>query len=179
MKNRSAGKSFLKNVLFREILLVFFIILIGGFIFWKIEGLSFIDSIYFTTTTMATIGLGDIAPQTTTGKIFVMIYAFMGVPLFISLSGLILESRFNKRLKQYISNFHKELHAAELELQEVEDKVGEELGDVMKQEKKTEGKIDETVESVKINRKKIEKIEEMIQDNSTDKKPRWKIWKRK
>jgi hypothetical protein len=179
MKNRSAWKSFFKNVLFREILLVFFIILLWGFIFWKIEWLSFIDSIYFTTTTMATIWLWDIAPQTITWKIFVMIYAFMWVPLFISLSWLILESRFNRRLKQYITNFHKELHIAEVELQEVEAKVWEEIWDVMKQEKRTEGKVDETVKWVKINRKKIDRLEEIIEDNIVDRKPRWKIWKKR
>lgn len=179
MKIKSAWKSFFKNVLFREILFVFFIIILWGFIFWKIEWLNFIDSLYFTTTTMATIWFGDITPQTDLWKIFVMIYAFMWVPLFISVSWLILESRFNRRLKQYISNFHKELHIAELELKEVENKVEEELGDVMKQWKKTEIKIDKTAEWVKINRKKIEKIEDMIQDNSTDKNLRWQIWKRK
>jgi len=179
MKIKSAWKSFFKNVLFREVLLVFFIILLWGFIFWQVEWLSFINALYFTTTTMATIWFWDITPQTTVWKIFVMIYAFMWVPLFISLSWLILESRFNRRLKQYISNFHKELHVAELELQEVEDKVGEELGDVMKQEKKTEVKIDATAKWVKINRKKIDRLEEIIEDNIVEKKPRWKIWKRK
>lgn len=176
---KPAWKKFMKNVLFREILLVLFIIILWAFIFWQVEWLSFINSIYFTTTTMATIWFGDITPQTTTWKIFVMIYAFMWVPLFISLSWLILESRFNRRLKQYISNFHKELHIAELELQEVEEKVWEELWNVMKQEEKAKGKIEETAEWVKINRKKIEKIEEMIEDNIADKKPRWKVWKRK
>ncbi len=103
----------------------------------------------------------------------------MWVPLFISLSWLILESRFNRRLKQYISNFHKELHIAELELKEVEEKVEEELGDVMKQWKKTDIKIDETAKWVKINRKKIDRLTEIIEDNIVEKKPRWKIWKRK
>jgi hypothetical protein len=34
---------------------------------------------------MTTIGFGDFTPQTDIGKIFVMFYAIIGVPFFISI----------------------------------------------------------------------------------------------
>jgi CBS domain containing-hemolysin-like protein len=176
---KSAWKSFFKHVLFREVLLVLWIIFLWWFIFWTVEWRSFINSLYFTTTTMATIWFGDITPQTTAWKIFVMIYAFLWVPLFISLSWLILESRFNKRLKQYITKFYKEIHAAEMELQAVEKEVWEELWDVMKQERRTQWRVEKTQKDVKTTKRKVEKIEEIIEDEMSGRKPRWKVRKKK
>lgn len=182
----SEWKSFFKHILFREILVVIWIIFLWWFVFWIVEWRSFINALYFTTTTMATIWFGDITPHTNTWKILVMIYAFIWVPLFVSLSWLILETRFNKHLKKYITKFYKELHAAEMELKEVEDKVWEELWDVMKQEKKTEINVEKTQKDVKKTQKdvkktekKVEKIEEMIEEEMEDRKPRWKVWKKK
>ncbi len=182
---KSQWKSFLKNVLFREILLVLWVIFLWWLIFWFVEWRSFINSLYFTTTTMATIWLGDIAPRTDLWKIVVMIYAFLWVPLFISLSWLILESRFNKRLKRYITKFYKEIHEAEIELKQMEDKVWEELWDVMRQEKKTEWEVEMTQKDVKITKKdvkttkkKVQEIENIIEDKMWNKKSRWKVWKK-
>lgn len=178
---KSAWKSFFKHVLFREILLVLWIIFLWWFIFWTVEWWSFINALYFTTTTMATIWFGDITPQTTIWKIFVMIYAFLWVPLFISLSWLILETRFNKRLKQYITKFYKEIHAAEVELQAVEKKVWEELWDVMREEQKTEGKVEKTQKDVKSTKKKVENIEKAIEEGKVEREQssRRKVWKKK
>jgi len=44
-----------------------------------------LDAFYFVISVMTTIGFGDFTTQTDTGKIFVMIYAVIGVPLFISI----------------------------------------------------------------------------------------------
>jgi len=45
-------------------LTIFFILLSGTFIYHKLEGWSWIDSLYFTTVTMATVGYGDMHPTT-------------------------------------------------------------------------------------------------------------------
>lgn len=174
-----AWKSFRKNLLLREVVIIIWIILLWWIIFRKVEWFSFVDSLYFTVITITTIWYWDITPQTDLWKIFAMIYAFMWVPIFVSLSWLILESRFNRHIKYYMTHFHKELHKAEEELKEVEEKVESELWDVIKQWEKTETKIDETAKWVKVNKRKIEKIEEIIKEEITEKKPRRKIWKRK
>ncbi|MCF7834575.1 potassium channel family protein [Candidatus Gracilibacteria bacterium] len=175
---KSSGKKFFSNLLLIEIIVIILVIIIGAVIFHYIEGLHFGDALYFTVTTMSTIGFGDITPQTDLGKIFVSIYAIIGVPLFISVSGLILESRFNRHIKSYVSKFHKELHMAQEEVEALEKKVSHELGDVIQQNEETGEKLDETAQDIKKTKKKIEKIQKTIEDNITNKKPRWKLWKK-
>ena len=129
---------------------------------------------------MATIWFGDVTPQTALWKVFVMIYAFIWVPLFVSLSWLILETRFNKHLKKYITKFYKELHAAEMELKEVEDRVWEELWAVTREAQRTQVKVERTQKDVKSTKKKVEKIEKVIEESIERKnKPRRKIRKKK
>jgi voltage-gated potassium channel Kch len=129
----SEGKNFLQSSLVREIILIVFLIILGTVIFCIVEGLPWFSSLYFTITTMATIGFGDITPKTDLGRVFVMIYALLGVPLFVSLSGLILESRFNARIKSYVSRLHTEIHAAEVNIKAMEDEVSDELSSAIKQ----------------------------------------------
>lgn len=70
---------------FRSNLLLVIVILFSGTLFyWQIEGWSIIDSLYFCVTTLATVGYGELHPQTTFGKIFTMIYIVVGIGLFIS-----------------------------------------------------------------------------------------------
>ena len=81
---------------FRKKLLYLFlavaILLFGGALIYSfIEKWSYLDSLYFTTSTIAKIGYGDITPKTSTGRIFTIIYIFLafgtliyGISLIIS-----------------------------------------------------------------------------------------------
>lgn len=70
---------------FRSNLLLVVVILFSGTLFyWQIEGWSVLDSLYFCITTLATVGNGELHPQTAFGKIFTMIYIVIGIGLFIS-----------------------------------------------------------------------------------------------
>lgn len=122
-KEKSEGKKFFTSLLFREIVFVILIVFAGAIAFQMMEGHSYFNSLYFTVMTMTTVGYGDITPQTAFGKIFVMIYALLGVPLFISLSGLIIENRFNKQIKSYIEKIYKEIHSAQKTLGETENRI--------------------------------------------------------
>ncbi len=160
-----------------EILIVFFVVFAGAFIFHYLEGLHFFDSLYFVMTTMATIWLWDITPKTDLGKVFVIIYSFLWVPLFMSVSWLILESRFNRRIKSYISRFHKELHEAETELKDMEDTVSDKLEDVLAsaeqtqdQVEETQDQVEETQDQVEENTDRLEKVEKVISKTSKSKK---------
>lgn len=61
------------------------ILLIGTIFYHRIEGMTFIDSFYFSFVTLATIGYGDFSPVTTIGKLFTVVYGILGLGL-VSLS---------------------------------------------------------------------------------------------
>ncbi len=63
----------LKQALMNSVL----IIMIGGFGFFMIEGMSAVDSFYFTTVLLTTVGYGDIVPVTSAGKLFATIYVLV------------------------------------------------------------------------------------------------------
>ncbi|MEA3329192.1 MAG: potassium channel family protein [Nanoarchaeota archaeon] len=57
------------------------IVLIGGGIYSYLEGWSFLDSVYFSTVTVTTLGYGDFVPETILGKIFTIIFSLSGIAL--------------------------------------------------------------------------------------------------
>ena len=56
---------------------------VGVVFYHTIEKWSWFDSLWFTIVTIATIGYGDFVPHTVEGKIFTMLYVFVGIGLFI------------------------------------------------------------------------------------------------
>jgi voltage-gated potassium channel len=71
------------------IILVFGYGIIG---FMVIMGLDFVNSIYFTMITIATVGYGDIAPVTPLQKIFVVTLALLGIGLIAYIFSTIIEN---------------------------------------------------------------------------------------
>jgi voltage-gated potassium channel len=61
--------------------LVFFTLLTGTIFYSLQEGWSLVDTLYFSVTTLTTVGLGDLAPTTTIGKLFTVVYIFSGLGL--------------------------------------------------------------------------------------------------
>lgn len=58
----------------------------GGLFYRNVEDLSWVDSFYFTIVTLTTAGYGDIAPQTTAGKLFTSIYLLVGIGVLVALA---------------------------------------------------------------------------------------------
>ncbi|WP_338055517.1 potassium channel family protein [Shimia biformata] len=82
---------------FRAGLTLAVLILLSGTIFYvRVEGWTWIDALYFSAATMSTVGYGDLAPQTDIGKIFTVIYIFMGIGVFVALF-----SQFARALLKY------------------------------------------------------------------------------
>jgi voltage-gated potassium channel len=50
--------------------------------YWLYEDLRLVDAFYFSVTTIATVGYGDLAPKTDLGKIFTSLYVLVGVGTF-------------------------------------------------------------------------------------------------
>ncbi len=71
---------------FRAATVLAVLILFSGTIFYRsVEGWSWIDSLYFSATTVSTVGYGDFAPATNLGKIFTIVYMFAGIGVFVLL----------------------------------------------------------------------------------------------
>ncbi len=55
------------------------VVALGTLGFHLIEGWSLLDSVYFTVTTIATVGYGDLHPTGTGGRVFAIGFIFIGV----------------------------------------------------------------------------------------------------
>lgn len=76
----------------RFYLAAFAVLLLFGIIgFMFIENMSLTDAIYFSIVTMATVGYGDIHPQTDIGKILTLIIIIGGVGTFLGVIASITE----------------------------------------------------------------------------------------
>lgn len=102
-------------------IIIVIIVLIGTFSFHFVEWWDMFHSFYFTSVTMSTIGYGDMAPITNGGKVISIIYGFMGAPLFIWLTGLFFQSKFQHIVKNSIHSYHKEIKQADKDIQEAEE----------------------------------------------------------
>jgi voltage-gated potassium channel Kch len=68
------------------------LILIATIFYWAVEGWSLLDSAYFSVVTIATVGYGDLAPQTAIGKIFTMAYIFAGIGIFVATAAAVAQA---------------------------------------------------------------------------------------
>jgi voltage-gated potassium channel len=81
---RSVGSAYRRDPQFRSLVFLVLVTLLGGTVFYStMEGWSVVDALYFSVTTLTTVGLGDLAPKTTIGKIFMMIYIFAGLRIIV------------------------------------------------------------------------------------------------
>ncbi|WP_425045821.1 potassium channel family protein [Primorskyibacter sp. S87] len=72
--------------MFRGALFLAILLLLSGTLFYRsVEGWSWVDALYFSATTISTVGLGDLSPSTGIGKIFTVLYIFVGVGVFVAL----------------------------------------------------------------------------------------------
>jgi voltage-gated potassium channel len=94
-----------------SILLVIILLSIGTMYFHKEENWSYVDSFYFSTMTLTTIGYGDITPTKDKTKIFASFYAIFGIGIVLYVLGSVIGGYlFNKeklfdRFVHRIQNF--------------------------------------------------------------------------
>ena len=70
----------LKDKDFRNLFLwLLAIIILGSWFYMRVEHWTFLDAIYFSVTTLTTVGFGDLAPHTPAGKIFTIFYILIGI----------------------------------------------------------------------------------------------------
>jgi len=102
----------------RKILNAFIIVILllslGTFYFQKNEGWSYIDSFYFSTMTLTTVGYGDFVPTQLHTKLFTSFYAIFGIGIMLYLIGSVIgvylvqqEENFSKILSRIKARFHR------------------------------------------------------------------------
>jgi voltage-gated potassium channel len=94
---RDAWKS---DQAFRFLLALVISLLLSGTVFFTlVEGWSVLDSIYFSVTTLTTVGFGDPAPATAAGKIFTMLYIFVGLGVIGGFINVLAKHTFARRMR--------------------------------------------------------------------------------
>lgn len=76
-----------------------FFIAFGTVFYHYVEHLKWLDSLYFTVVTLATVGYGDIVPKTDAGKLFTIFYILIGITIFIALARTIVARFAYRRLE--------------------------------------------------------------------------------
>ena len=72
------------NPQFRSLVYGVLLMLFAGTVFYSLEeGWSVVDAFYFSVTTLTTVGLGDLTPKTTLGKLFTVVYIFAGLGIIV------------------------------------------------------------------------------------------------
>jgi len=80
-KKRTANEEWNKNA-FRYIGgLALLVLATGTVVYHFIEDWNWVDSFYFSSVALTTVGFGDLAPSTDASKLFTVFYIFSGISL--------------------------------------------------------------------------------------------------
>lgn len=76
--------------------LIVFMLSTGTAFYMSVEGWRLLDSLYFSVTTLTTLGYGDFAPKTDAGKIFTIFYVFIGVGTTVAFINVVARHAINR-----------------------------------------------------------------------------------
>ena len=86
----------LKSKEFRILLLLSLATLLVGTLFYhSAENWTWVDSFYFSSITLTTVGYGDLYPTTDLSKIFTVLYAILGIGILFSFINFWATKRIN------------------------------------------------------------------------------------
>jgi len=64
--------------------LIIIVLFTGTMIYHNLEGWSYVDSLYFSTTTLTTVGYGDLTPTRDISKLFTVVFILTGVGIIFA-----------------------------------------------------------------------------------------------
>jgi voltage-gated potassium channel len=99
---RSMASAWRRDPEFRSLMFLAVITLLGVTIFYSsVEGWSVVDALYFSVTTLTTVGLGDLSPETTLGKIFTVICIFAGLSIILGFIDAVSKETLGRRRRRH------------------------------------------------------------------------------
>ncbi len=91
---------------FKQIALIVFLSLLllpaGTLGYMVIEGWGWLDALYMTVITLATVGYGEVHPVSPTGRIFTIVLIFVGVGFCVYVAGKVIEFLMDGRIRHYL-----------------------------------------------------------------------------
>lgn len=96
------------------IISILFLLGLGTGVYSILESWTVVDSLYFTTATLTTIGYGDLTPTHDISKLFTVIFAFSGIGIFFFSMSIIAEHYF------HLNVFHLEKRIKKVEKKQKE-----------------------------------------------------------
>lgn len=95
---RSVVSAWRRDPQFRSLTFLVIITLAGGTVFYSLEeGWSVVDAFYFSVTTLTTVGLGDLAPATTFGELFTVVYIFAGLSIILGFIDVVAKETLSRQ----------------------------------------------------------------------------------
>lgn len=73
---------------------------LGTIVYHYVEDWSWVDSLYFSTVAVTTVGFGDLAPTTDGSKLFTVVYVLTGIGIITTYLRARLEYRHVKRSRR-------------------------------------------------------------------------------
>ena len=96
---------------------VLVVLTVGTLVFRRLEGWSLLDSLYFSVVTLATVGYGDLAPSTSTAKIFSIFYIFVGVGILGVFISAVLHASMQRTIERQEQHANRRTAAREKRLE--------------------------------------------------------------
>ena len=92
---------------------IFLFLGLGTIVYHRLEHWSWVDSLYFTTYSLTTVGYGDLTPTTTASKLFTVGFLLCGVAAVVASLGVIgsryLEIR-DRKMAARRNGFERSMH---------------------------------------------------------------------